>query len=618
MRPLMSKLSRNVTSAAWLSISDSTGNETTEWVYLTSQWLAARFPEYTVRYHLWDTGGDTDYATATTIQTGTGTGNSGGPWVLDVWNAAVAGTNTGYFQGTRFDAAIRKDADLVTISHMHNQGGPVTDSATVMQQRRNQYLAFVDEVSQSNPLAGVVCILQNPKVDYSSGAPTHPFEWQPQRALLVAQAAQWRGWGTIDVLQAFLDYGASWGTDLLVADGVHPNSTGQALWTSMVTAALDRASKVSVATQPTVAIPPGRQIITNAEFSTWTGSAPDGVTMSTSPACTASKELTDFETGSQAMLLTADSASGQPYAEWTGTATALGIKGLLANRTWTAMIRIKTPASNTSTVRITLQDNNGSGQSCITDVDATTRDRYHWVYVTKTFASNATSISLRVSPRSSGTAVVTCLVDRVYLIPGAIPAPTGGISPQVQNGPSTVTLGSNEVQTNAEANMNRLYCDGNTYMSNNTQVAVFAYFRAKQTITIANLQAVTGSTAAAATPTTVKLGVYSVDESTGDLTRLGVTANDTALFATTYTEYTKALGASVALTEGQLYAYAVLQVSSGAVATLVGKGPAGFANQHFRQPRLSGLITGQTDLLSSYLGSAVNAKSGVPYLCGTT
>ncbi|CAA0078334.1 Uncharacterised protein [Mycolicibacterium vanbaalenii] len=617
MRNLMSKLTRGVSDATWLSVSDSTGNETWEWVYLTTAWLASQFHEYTVLYRLWDTVGDADYATAVTVQTGTGTANGGGPFTLTVWNAAVAGSNTGYFQGSRFDAAIMKNADLVTVSHLHNQG-LIGDTALLRQAQRNKYLSFVDEVAAVNPNAGVVCILQNPKTDFSSGAPSHPFEWQLMRALEVTRAAQWRGWGVIDVLQAFLDYVGDWEADLVVADGVHPSVAGQILWAALVQAAFERAMRVSVVTQPT-AIPPARQLIANPELTSWESTNPDGVSMSSSPACVAAKETTIRETGPWSMKLTADVASGQPYAQWGGTADSLGINGLLANQTWTVAVRVYVPAANDQTVRVTLQDNNGSAQSTTNDVDASTRDRYCWVYVTKTFASNATTLHVRVSPRASGTAVVSCYVDRIYLMPGSVPSLAGGSPPITQVGASSVTFGSNEIQVNAEANMDRLYCDSTAFMSNNTGIAVFAYFTAKQDITINNLQVFTGSTAAAATPTLVKLGVYSVDPGTGDLTQIGVTASvhGTALNAT-YTEYTVPLTGSVSLTEGLPYAYAVLQVSGAAVATLQGKGPAGMGNQHFRAPRLSALVTAQTDLQSSYLGSAVGAKSGVPYICGTT
>lgn len=607
MRNLMSKLTRGVEDAVWLNVGDSTGNESTEWVYRVVQWLAYKYPEYSVNYYLWDASGDTNYLTVDAIQTGTG------GQTLTIWNASVAGSTTGYFQGSRFDAAIRKDADLVTISHGHNQGGGI-NTENLRQWQRNKYLSFVDEVAEANPQAGIVCIMQNPKVD---GAAGHPFEWQLQRALQYTKAAGWRGWGVIDVMQAFLDYDGDWETDLMYEDGVHPNPAGSQLWAEVVEAAMERAAKATVTTQPAVTAAPARQLIANPEFTAWTATTPEGVSLSVSPACTAAKETSIRETSSWAMLLTGSSDSGQPYAQWGGSAESLGIKGLLATQTWTAAVRVYVPSANTQTVRVSLLDNNGAIFASSNDVDASTRDRFCWVYVTKTFPDNATSLYLRVAPRTSGTAEVSCIVDRVHLFPGAVPYPSGGTPPLTQVGPSSVTFGGGEIQDNAEANMDRLYVNGGTFISNTSQVALFAYFTAKQNITINTLTAFTGSTAAAATPTLIKYGVYLVDPGTGDLTRLASTANDTSLFASTFTGYPKALDTEVDLEEGLTYAYAVLQVSGSAVATLQGVPAVGLQGEFFRQPRLSAIVTSQTDLEAGYLGNVLGAKNGVPYIVGT-
>lgn len=49
---------------------DSTGNDTTEWVYLLSSWLAAKYPAYTVNYYLY-VDASNGYGNPTVIQTGT-------------------------------------------------------------------------------------------------------------------------------------------------------------------------------------------------------------------------------------------------------------------------------------------------------------------------------------------------------------------------------------------------------------------------------------------------------------------------------------------------------------------------------------------------------------------
>jgi len=66
--PLAAAL-RSGADTSILLIGDSTGDGTSAWFYRVGQWLAARFPDYTVEYRAWD---DTPkkYARPVTIQTG--------------------------------------------------------------------------------------------------------------------------------------------------------------------------------------------------------------------------------------------------------------------------------------------------------------------------------------------------------------------------------------------------------------------------------------------------------------------------------------------------------------------------------------------------------------------
>ena len=66
---LMGALDIGSESVAWQVIADSTSNGNDEWVYLTSQWLAAQFPAYTINYRLWNTT-NIDYEAPTRLQTG--------------------------------------------------------------------------------------------------------------------------------------------------------------------------------------------------------------------------------------------------------------------------------------------------------------------------------------------------------------------------------------------------------------------------------------------------------------------------------------------------------------------------------------------------------------------
>lgn len=123
------------------------------------------------------------------------------------------------------------------------------------------------------------------------------------------------------------------------------------------------------------------------------------------------------------------------------------------------------------------------------------------------------------------------------------------------------------------------------------------YFTARKTETINSVRVGTHTTAAGATPTLCRIGIYSVDGS-GNLTLVASTANDTALFAAASTTYTKALSASWSKTAGQRYAVGVLVVTGATAPTIQGQ-ILSIADELAQAPRLCGARSGQSDLPSS-------------------
>jgi hypothetical protein len=132
-----------------------------------------------------------------------------------------------------------------------------------------------------------------------------------------------------------------------------------------------------------------------------------------------------------------------------------------------------------------------------------------------------------------------------------------------------------------------------------TQAVCLVYFTARRTETITQVRITTGSGTTPGTITSLsRIGVYS-EAGNGDLTLVASTVNDTSLFATNSTEYTKSFAGSFSKTAGQRYAVAVLIVSTNTLPTFIGPHPnnsAAVGTMYGRAPRVAGQITGQTDL----------------------
>ena len=120
------------------------------------------------------------------------------------------------------------------------------------------------------------------------------------------------------------------------------------------------------------------------------------------------------------------------------------------------------------------------------------------------------------------------------------------------------------------------------------------FFTAQQTESITQIRTYTGSTAAGATPTICRVGIYTVDGS-GNLSLSQSTANDTAMWASANTAYEKTLDTTFSKVAGTRYAIGALCVTGAAAPTIAG-GFIGSAPLGGRAPRLVAQVGSQTDL----------------------
>jgi hypothetical protein len=199
-------------------------------------------------------------------------------------------------------------------------------------------------------------------------------------------------------------------------------------------------------------------------------------------------------------------------------------------------------------------------------------------------------------------AVARFAVGTPGYVPWADPAATPGIV-WLPSDPDALAAGT--------TTMDRRYASGTVSVT--SQQMRLSFFTAPRAETISTLAVATGSTAAAATPTLCRMGIYSV-AGNGDLTLVASTANDTTLFASASTRYSKALSASYNAILGQRYALAVLVVTGVATPTLIGFSLSSAMNVALTtSPRLTAVVAGQADLPNSVLSASLGTSNAAPF-----
>lgn len=141
---------------------------------------------------------------------------------------------------------------------------------------------------------------------------------------------------------------------------------------------------------------------------------------------------------------------------------------------------------------------------------------------------------------------------------------------------------------------------------------LLSYFTASRAEELNRITLVTGGTAAGATPTLVRVGLYSV-ASDGSLTLVASAASDTAAFGTPGATSDWSLSATYAVTAEQRYAVGVLIVTGAATPTLVGMASELPASELTVEPRLAATVTGQTNLPASVDSGSLDATANVVY-----
>jgi hypothetical protein len=141
----------------------------------------------------------------------------------------------------------------------------------------------------------------------------------------------------------------------------------------------------------------------------------------------------------------------------------------------------------------------------------------------------------------------------------------------------------------------------------------FSYIRARKTETITQMRVAVAATAAGATPTLVRWGVWSVNESTGDLSLVAAIPNDTSLLSVANTSYARTFSAPWSKQADALYALGLLIVTGAASPSIYGTVWSLNATERATATRVAGIVNGQTDLPSSVAAGSIADAAAGPY-----
>ena len=146
-----------------------------------------------------------------------------------------------------------------------------------------------------------------------------------------------------------------------------------------------------------------------------------------------------------------------------------------------------------------------------------------------------------------------------------------------------------------------------------SQTMRLVFFTATKSLNTTQVRVIGGATAAAATPTLIENGLFTIGTS-GDGTRVTVTGNDTSLYSVANSTYTRSWLAAYNMVIGLRYALSWLVVSSFAVPTYTGMNIISTATTESSfPPRITGTIPGQTATPTAFTAASVVAVTSRPY-----
>jgi hypothetical protein len=123
----------------------------------------------------------------------------------------------------------------------------------------------------------------------------------------------------------------------------------------------------------------------------------------------------------------------------------------------------------------------------------------------------------------------------------------------------------------------------------------------------------TSATGAAATPTLIRIGLYTINAA-GDGTLVASTPNDTALFSAINTIYDKNWSVPYQVIAGTRYAVGLLVVSGATTPSMIGAAQGNsMQTENIVLPWCAVVLTGQANLPASFLYASLSTSANPAY-----
>jgi len=393
---LMAGLTADLEDQALMLMGDSRGNERTEWFGLLVDYLAAEFPAYTVLWNLWNDGTQ-GWDAAVTVQTGTGT------HTLNVWNASVGGKALDYPAGDRLKAWATKQPTVAILALDTNEA----TGSTSWDQQRDRVLAITEQFLLHSPTTDWILIAGPQDFTESNAASMY------ERGKRTRQAAKVKGYGFVDVYQAFVDYGPTYGTDLYFQESggtvvLHPNAAGSQLWADTVKPSFRYDPKTQPAAQPISSLAEAAQnLFPDGDLRGFDGTTLKGWTVPAGVGV--SKDTTHFETKGYGVRFLSSTADVSAYRD---------IPVTKYQGQWvTVCARVFVPTGQGVDVGRPLLNDFTSSTNGLAYPAA--QGSFVWQTVSKKIADAATL--LRVTMHTGVAVGGDLTLDRIVVVPGILP-----------------------------------------------------------------------------------------------------------------------------------------------------------------------------------------------------